>query len=500
VSSGISIDIAADTKSFVTNTEAMASALQDVADQLDVMAKAGDQGAATVSQAMREAQVATEQAGNAARQAAEKWSDFRPAVLQSDAAFADLATKAQASSEKVVASSEKVGEKVQESGKLGEAALMNMGFSSMQAGSLFTNGLQGMMEQAGTFAAFMGPSMAGVEGAVSALAWPLTIAGVALAALGGLMQNDSKDAQQLTQAVADYVNEALGSAKGSDALDEGLRKWAKSANDFGGMTLTDLKKNLKDTSIQFGDVAGAIATQSLPKMEQQKKAVDDLAQAIDNGFVPSSKVTSEGLRNVSETLNKNIEQQKLYKQVLEDVAQQAGFKTVAAYQLHEQAIAADTKAQQDWNNTLKQGFSSAAEASGDWAQSTKVDLNQVANNLNEYNAMIARLPQDEIAATKAGLSGAGLAYIESLPNGSEILDQMALNPGSPGAQALIAAANQTGQNLGKSTNDGVDAVGDPKTKTIKYVADTHEVEASLARLNGQTIYVDVKNRNGNRII
>ena len=70
----------------------------------------------------------------------------------------------------------------------------------------------------------------------------------------------------------------------------------------------------------------------------------------------------------------------------------------------------------------------------------------------------------------------------------------------PAKTALIAAANQTGQNIGKSTNDGVDAAGDPKTKTIKYIADTHEVEATLARLNGQTIYVDVKNRNGNRIV
>jgi hypothetical protein len=297
------------------------------------------------------------------------------------------------------------------------------------------------------------------------------------------MSDDSDKANALTQAVTNYVSAALGSEDGANALDQGIRKWAKSADDFGGHALTDLEKDAKNAGVAFGGVAEAIATQSLPKLQQQLDAVNAQKEGIErlvdeqqNANDAGTKTTQNydkqltGLGHLQDALKKNVEQQKLQKEVLEEVAQQAGFSSVAAYKAYEAAVAEATTDQQNWNSAVAQSFSQAATASDDYIKSQAVNWGQEQANLNEVIDAYNKFPGAIAELTSEGLDAAGKAFAESNFTPAQIEQLMSL-PADQRAN-IVSQWNQAGKDAKQGLKDGISAGDLDTTVTVKAKADT----------------------------
>jgi hypothetical protein len=388
----------------------------------------------------------------------------------------------------------------------------------MSAGSLFTDGVSGMAEQFGTFAAFMGPSLAGVEGGLGALAWPITIAGVALAALAGIMGQTSEDEATLTKQSQDLLASFLGAAAGGDALDQGLRAWAKSADDFGGVSLTDLQKDLENTKVGFGGIAAAIATQSVPQMQAQKKIVEDNIETLKTqAEVLRASNSGEGARadalgreadalgRVKTALDTNIDANKLAAEAEKAVAEQNGM-TVAQYKAYETALAEAQTAQKSFSDSLHSNLEQAGADTSDFTTNGVLDIRKYVDNLNSITTSIIQESQN-LTSVAPYLTQAGLTYVEGLgAQAAPLLAKAAsLSPDDPQFQTLIqawnAAGDASGKQFGTAANNAVNLLGDPAPKTVKYIADVSNLQASINRINGQTVYVNVaaRDRTGDRV-
>lgn len=534
--SGFSIPIAADTREAVMAANDLANGFAGVAESLDKVGAAGGDADGQLTRSMEQAQRATASFATSTERAVQAGDGLRPMALEGAGAFEQLAGQAQRAgkaSQEAGESAGQAGQKMEEGGKLGEAAMMNVGFSAMQAGTLFTDGIGGMASQLGTFAAFMGPSLAAVEGPLAALAWPITLAGVALAALSGLMQDTGSSAEKASPAVKDFVTSMQDGTAAADSFDDALRKWAQDATDFGGQALSEVADAAKAAGVEFSDYAESITSKSIPAMAAQERQLSDLKQQYveERAAITGSSLADADKRlklgeqlDAIDKLNgslgtqiNNVKQAESAERVL---ASEMGL-TLGQYrdygkvlQTAEDAHVKLTKAQKDqiavdiaggdsasklskyikdyadavqkakdlqdaWNKAVVSDFSSAASASDDWAKSNKVDLDQVTTNLNEAADLADRLPGDIEKSLGAGLSQMGLQLLESLPNGQQILDQIGMDPGTPGAQALIAAANRAGGDTGKGYADGVTGAG---PAVIPVTADASSYNAVIARI------------------
>lgn len=526
---GIEIDVTANAKGFVQAAGEAASSLNGIADALDFIAQNADFSDAQLQTLFERTASQARQAGEAAQQSYNRGTvavnEFDRALQQTNrelretqvaldqvtrtpAALDESLGRVDQTATRMGSDVEKSGEKIQESGKLGEAALMNLGFSSMQAGTLFTNGLSGMAEQAGTFAAFMGPSLAGIEGSFGALAWPITIAGVALAAIGGIMNTTSADASTLTTQTQDLLSTFLGTQVGGDQLDQGLRKWAKSADDFGGLSLTDLRKNLENTKVSFGGVASAIATQSLPEMQKQKKIVEDNIEALKTqAEVLRASNSGEGARadalgreadalgHVKTALDTNIDANKLAAEAEKAVAEQ-NHMTVDQYKAYETALADAQQAQKTFSDSLHSDLAQAGQDTSDFTTNGVLDIQKYIDHLNGITQSIIQESQN-LTSVAPYLTQAGLTYVESLgAQAAPLLAKAAsLSPSDPQFQALMQSWDDAGNASGKTFGSGLQGgmPGSVNGPSVKITGDDYEYQQVLQRIknNPPTIAIPV---------
>lgn len=511
---GISIAIGADTREAAKSAENLATSLGQLSDTLEVIQKDGQGAGEAVEQGMRGAQQATAQAGLAAEQAASKWSDFKPAVLQSDEALQQLGrdaeTAGRATQEAVSGTgvaARKAGQETEEGSKIGEAALMNLAYSSGSVGEAFT-GPAGLMSQVGMFAAYLGPALGPIAGSA------VTLAGIGLAALGQIAGSTSTEAAQLTQEIKDLTNELLGSQSGADAFDEGLRKWAKDASDFGGKALTDVAGDAKTAGVSFFDVGTAITSHSIPAMQQQVKHLDELrsgyraaaaaaADANDPEGAAADRAKIAAIGSLTGVLKTNIAAQKQAQEATEVAAKSLGL-TVPQYQKYESAVAAAQKASDSFTTNLDGSITSAGQNLSSFVKNGVIDLNKWEASIIAAAKGAADTVLDINAAMGRGMTTAGQQYAESLgPAFGQAYDQ-AKKEGSAAVSKLVKTMNEAGAASGVAYGDELrDKM--PKTvkgPTVKVGVDRGAYDALVREINGKTYtaYVDFVPRGGNRVI
>ncbi|GAB3608592.1 hypothetical protein GCM10027414_07170 [Humibacter ginsengiterrae] len=486
---GINISIASDVRAFQSGVDDVTKSLDNVTKELDQATQSGDAAGQSIQQAMERAQQATAGESRQVEQAARTWSDFRPAVLQSDEALqraTHSAERAGTTYETVGQKAAQSGEKIQEGGKLGEAAMMNVGFSAMQAGTLFTGGVSSMTEQVGTFAAFMGPSMAGIEGAIGGLAWPITIAGVGLAALGGIIGQTTDDTKGLTQATNDLVNEFEGGIKGINDYDSALRAWAKDSTDYGGEGLAETARDVKSIGLGFNDVAGTITGKSIPAINQMLRTLDNIKE-MDDKLAESPLGTAKTIKaaedeaaandRVREALSKR-------RQALQDaeneekVMAEAMGMTVAQYQAYEQAVQQAQTDQDNWTSAVSQSFSQAATASDDYLKGQAVNWQQEQTNLQEVIDAYNKFPVTISQLTKDGLDAAGKEFAESNFTPAQLEQFMTLPPDQ--RAKMVSQWNEAGKDAKKGLADGISA-GDLSSVTVPVKADTSAAKSEIKK-------------------
>lgn len=535
---GISIDVTANAQGFVSAAGQAAASLGDISDALDFIAKNADMPQASLEALLTKTQAQAQAAGDALSAGYNKGTlavrGLGDALTQADAelqrtqsqldgmrgtpavlddSFSKMGQSARTAGDelgKTGETAQESGEKIEEGGKLGEAAMMNVGFSAMQAGSLFTDGISGMAEQVGTFAAFMGPSLAGVEGALAGLAWPVTIAGVAVAALAGLMSTAGASADDTTKAVQDFVNATLKVSEGANSFDTGLREWTKDATDFGGVALNQLSKDASTTGSNFDVLARSIIDKNVPAMQKLKTGYQDNVEALEannakiqeaaqkagQSQVITDKQTASNDKLISsykeqeKALDNQIAAQKGYEAAIKSAAEAQGM-TVAQYTAYEAAVQQATTDQKNFSATVAQGAQAASQSTSDWAASQKVNFSQMQTNQQEFLDAYAKFPATISQLTSEGLTDMGKQYAESVMSPQQMEQLLTVPPAQ--RSAIIAQWNSLGQETTKGLNDGINASG-LSTVTIKTKADTSGAESDIAKVGKSSPTTTVKTK------
>lgn len=484
---GISIPIAADTKGFQAGVDNVVEGLAQVAKEADQVTAAGDKAGVALEESLRGAQAQTEP------------------VVGGFQRITEEAKKTSAATEEIGTTAREVGAKTEEGGKLGEAALMNLGYSASTAGEAFT-GPAGLLSSVGTFAAFLGPALPLGLGAA------VTVAGVGLAALGQVMGKTKDDTAEITKEVADLVNELLGSASGANAFDEGLRKWAKDASDFGGVALKDLAADSEKNNLNFYDLASAITSHSLPALEKQKGVVDELIKSQNARLASSTNLSAAdvkgledqrtALQTVKGALDTNITAQKQAQEATEIAAKSLG-KTIPQYKAYEDAVSAAQTASDDFTTNLDGSIKSAGQNLSSFVKNGVVDLKAWEASIIAAAKGAADTVLDINRAMGHGMTTAGQQYAESLgPAFGQAYDQ-AKREGSHAVAALVKTMNEAGAASGRAYGE---ELKDKMPKTVSgprviFSADTGHVDNYIKNVNGKTYtaYIDFVPRGGKRV-
>ena len=275
----------------------------------------------------------------------------------------------------------------------------------------------------------------------------------------------AKDANsKLTDAQEKVIKTSLQQGESSKTVEKNVKDYAavlKEASDDHVKLSADQRDGIL-TDLEVGE-----------SVSQLKKNVSDYAAVLSDAKDQHVTLTAAQKATIQSSIN----------------AGQSASDLKGQIDAYADALKQSKQDQTDWDSSVQGSFQSAASASDDWADSSKVDLDQVATNLTEASKQIERLPDDINKALQGGLSQTGLKLLESLPNGQQIIDQIGLDPGSADSKKLIAAANQAGQDAGKSVSDGL-----TKTPplTLKTKVDTSGADGDLKKFDGKVKTIDVK--------
>ncbi|WIB68803.1 hypothetical protein DEI93_07175 [Curtobacterium sp. MCBD17_035] len=492
MASGISISIGANTRDFVSGVQQGSDALEKLQQLLQRIGEGGGNVSDDdLTAIMRQAQEATA--------AVEKLKATSDTVRSSGSGpamvFDEMGSKAKES-----------GERVEEGSKVGEAALMNLGFSAMTAGEAF-KGPSGLLNSVGSFAAFMGPAL-GPE-----LALPITVLGVAMAAVGQTMGDDTEAAKELQAAVSNLVSSWVGSGDGISALDANLRDWTKNSADYGG-SLGNLRKELGLTDQSYRDVADAIASGSVPAMQRavtsiqreidarkalsqaaeseshtaynSRAAVDDETGARNRNYsaalkqIDAQDASTAALKKAKAEIQDNITKEQQAR--VEEAALAAAMgETVKQYKAQEAASAQAKSANEDFKNSVRD----TAKASADSANGI------IANSKLSAKAYIQN--QDaQVKAIQNFESNASKVYQTVDANTRDYLKSQGTSMSQEYATYLAATPAQQAQ-LRKDWAIEAQISGDTKDVDAKTAAEGKKtVDGPTVRAKGDTKDVDSK--------
>lgn len=354
---------------------------------LDRLGKAGKDAGDDIEDGAKQADRALDKLGDAGKDAGKDLErglkDAQDQTGKTSAEYKEMAEKIRAETAKIKAQSKDDFDGAGgATGEFKEEALAN--FSEVT--SSFTGDMQSITDLAqGTF------------GGLASMGGPASLAfggiAVAVGLIGSALSQSGEDADEFEQKIQDLANTRLGDlfdsfAESGNEVDAAVRDWAQNADDY-GISLTDLKKNLEDSGTAYGDVAEAIAKQSLPMMRRQKDSIDDQISSLrrqaaeqrgaGNGVSALGKKFSEQadrLDTVSDALNQNIKVNKLADDTLRDVASAAG-QTVEQWKAAQQATA-------DYNESIESLADTMTSVLGEAAESTSEAIDNAASNPQKY--------------------------------------------------------------------------------------------------------------------
>lgn len=296
--------------------------------------------------------------------------------------------------------------------------------------------------------------------------------GAGIAALGvGLIQNALGNTQQSTQALQQAVADLTGQfdtlgVTGADAASQVNKQLDKMAQDG---TLGKIAEGASAAKIPFKELADAIGSNNVPVMEKYKQQIDAAvisetkhAASLYNATGAQSAAYNADVKRLNALtglqgeLGDSITKVKASTDANSGYAQAAEKSTVAT-KAQSEALANVKAASASFASSVQSSYSSAAAASSDWAAGSKVDLGIILASTTEALQQAARLPNDITKLSEEGLSAAGAAYIKSLPNGEQIIDQLANSATVAQASGLIANFNAIGIAAGDAVQKGASA-------------------------------------------
>ncbi|MCS6563430.1 hypothetical protein [Curtobacterium poinsettiae] len=371
------------------STSGLESELKGAERQLDDIGKAGKNAGDDVEKGMRDVERAADKAGDAGKHAGDDIErGMKDAQRQTNLTADDykaMSAKVKAETEKIKTANKEAFDKSSDTtGEFKEEALSN--FSEV------TSSFQGDMTSITDLAQGTFGGLASMGGPAS-----LVFGGIAVAVglIGQALTQSGEDTEEFKEKIAELADTKIGDLfsqyeDSGDDLSRGLRKWATDADSFGG-SLSDLEKNTKTAGLEFGDLADAIGTQSVPKMKAMRTEVEAQIKSLDrqaaaqrgagNGTSALSKKfgeQSDAARAVRKQLDDNLKVNDQYEKTLRGVAKAQGL-TVAQYRASLEATKEYDDATQALADTLSTTLADAAESSSEAIDNT-------AENASKYIA------------------------------------------------------------------------------------------------------------------
>ncbi|WP_022899132.1 hypothetical protein [Humibacter albus] len=494
----ISIAVVSDTKAAVHSVQALSTEYSSLVDQLNQLGPDGQQASTKLEEAMKSAQLATQDAASASKGLVDEINRAKLAAAQGGLNLAldetaDSGTRAAAGIKKVS----------DQGGKLAEGLKMNASFG---AGMLATelgsnqNGLAGSADAAATALAGMGMMM-GPE-----VALPAAALGGLIAWLAAQLEKADTDEKAVTASANALVKAWVQANPAADAFGKTIQAWAEDSSEY-GITLTELARDTNLLGMDFGEVAATIAGTSVPALEKLKKATDDQIKTDDQKYTSARKARADnalsqmwqqitGTAQLTEKQKANAEQakksadagtelskvfEKRIKAAKEAAAEEKADAetlglTVAQYKKYAKAMAEAQTDQTNWNSTVKQSFSDAATAGDDYVKSQAVNWDTERQNMQEVLDAYNKFPDTIKTLTAEGLSAAGKEFAESNFTPEQLESFLTLPDAQK--QKMIDQWNQAGKDAKKGLKDGISA-GDIGTVTVPVKADTSAAKSEI---------------------
>lgn len=376
---GFSVSIGSDTRLFEQGVKT--GVIAPVEDAQDALQDLANTSTSKLDGDLRDSERALDKLGKAGKEAGDDLEQgLRGAQKETgrtEAEYRELAEKIRAETAKIKASNREVEDSTKESFRtVKEEALSNASetFSSFDGSAQsFADGLQGIF---GGVVTDLGPVGAAI-GAAGALA-----VGAISSMMGNAEENTEEFKERVKAASDDLVQTFLGDQEAGSRLDASFRDWVTNADRY-GISLTDLQKDLKGTSLSFRSVASVIAGQSNPALRdaraevqkhidalRKQAAMVDTTAGADNSAAKAAGRKADTLeKQVLPAINQNIIANDAAKATEEALAKAQG-KTVAQYRSW---IAAQNEAQaaaQALADTLSNELASAAESTSDAIDNT----------------------------------------------------------------------------------------------------------------------------------
>ncbi|WIB64367.1 hypothetical protein [Curtobacterium sp. MCBD17_040] len=501
MANGINISIGADTRKFVSQVKEMPDALQQTIEALEKFKAEGGEAPDALIDRLKEAQAQTR--------------DLSKQIDGVDKSLSKVNSGSGGGSSSVFKetgkAAEEMGERTEEGSKVGEAALMNLGFSAGTVGEAFT-GPSGLISQVGMFAAFLGPEL-------GPLAVPITLLGVALAAVGSSMEDDTDDASKLKDSVKSLTDQFIDSGDKTKSTasqyNAALKAILDGSTDL-GISQAEIRKATELTGQSQSAFYRAMADTSKPAIDAQIKATRDYVQTMksqietdggaarsinskaaaekgltaaqqgrmvkDQSELDSAKKLLSAEKEHADALDKATKNTKLNASAQEESAGKTNQLT-AAEQAQKQAVKDAADATQGFSDSLHGALQAAGEDTDDFTKNGVTNLAKYVKNLNSTTQSIISEAAN-LSSVAPGLTQAGLDYVESLgQQAAPLLAQaVKLGPSNPQYQALLNSWNAAGQ---ASETKFSSAVKAGKQPVVTPDVDSSKADRKLDNLKSQ---------------
>ena len=507
---GFSVGVAADTRAFETAVKSgIIDPLDDAQDALMDLGKSGEKAGdglskstqdaeqslsklgreakdagSDVERGMKDAERSTDKLGQAGKDAGDDLErglkDAQRQTARTSDDYRDMARKIQADSDRIKASNREAFDSAgSRTGEFKEEAVAN--FSEV------SSSFQGDMTSIQDLAQ-------GTLGGLATMAGPAGVAfgglAVAVGLIGSALTQSGEDSDEFKERIKDLADTKLSDLfaqyeDSGDDLARGLRKWAQSADDFGG-SLGDLQKNTKAAKVSGEAYTDAIATQSVPKMKALRKEIEAHIEALSEQARQSRGTSAVGTatsrayglqadaaQKVKQQLDANLKVNDQYEKSLRAVAKASG-QTVEQYLAAAEAEAKMEAANESLADSMKSLAADSAESTSEMLDNSSLSATKYIRDMGKRQAADEQY-YSNLATVGRDVPDQVLAYLQE--RGSDFSQELATYlSATPEQQAQIL------EGWKKAAGSGTDIDG----PTVKAKGDTSDVDKKTAAKGKET--------------
>lgn len=522
----ISIAIVSDSKQVVQDVKNLAGGYQNLADQLRRLGPDGEQAGDELVQALERAQLATRDSQTAVGELGQAYGRAKTVMASSSLALDDTIAPVRESYKAVGEEVEKIGPKSEIAGKLGEEAMMNLGFSAMSAGEVL-QGPSGILSALGGFLAFGGTSLTMIPGIGMALAALATVGGLAMSVLGESMGETEQKTEGLDQAVSDLVAQmdataasTKSTASSVKSVDDILSKAASSGTVY-GTALAGIREAADGAGVSTTELTLAMAGQPealTSILGPMRQYVAGLKARVTEDQVAAANVSRAGGKySAAAKARTEADQKQLAngKQIVADLEKRSGAlrgsakdedqvtaaraadtaatkKQTAAQKANAAAVKAAKTDAQAYTTALDESVRSAGADIDSFTKKGVINLDRWEKAIIDAAKGAADTTRDINKAMTQGMSQAGEEYAESLgPAFGRAYDQ-AVKEGHGAVSKLVRVMNEAGAASGVQYGDELRThLPHNPTVHVKVTDDSYAARIRMHSMLSQPVYVPV---------